>query len=316
MPLKSTPPALPLPSSETKKTPAATTIPANLDQALFTPLSSSEPSLNLRPDSPTMDSSPSITFRNSKRRRLGDSGESKLCTFMSEMKQMFRDFKAHQDEKYEKLFSLVNGFRDSFDILALQHDNLKSQIERLESERKENLSYIYDLENKLDKIEQSSRSSCLEIRNIPTCKTETKSTLINSVIDTGNLLNLTIQPRDVKDIFRISTKDPAVKPIIVDFTTVLLKEEFLVKFRKHNRNSYKLTTEHLKLAGPAKQIYVSENLSARNKRLFFLARDVAKTNDFQFCWVSHGKIFVREKVGYPHFQIKNEADLACIKKAA
>lgn len=302
-------------TSQTAVTPTTTTLPATFEQALFTPLSSSEPALNRRPDSPIDDNSPNITFRNGKRRRLEDSEERKLCT-LSEMKQMFQDFKIHQDEKYEKLFSLVNSIRESFDHLSAQHDNLKSQIDLLEAERKENLSYISELENKLDKMEQSSRSTCLEIRNIPSIKEESKSSLLKTVIDTGSLLNLAIQPRDVKDVFRIKTKDPANKTIIVDFTTVILKEEFLVKFRNHNKSSYKLTTEHLKITGPAKQLYVSENLSAKNKRLFFLARDAAKTNEFQFCWVSHGKILVREKTGCPHFQVQHEADIGRIKKGA
>lgn len=43
--------------------------------------------------------------------------------------------------------------------------------------------------------------------------------------------------------------------------------EELTKFRNHNKNSYKLTTEHLKITGSAKQIYVLENLSSKNKRL-------------------------------------------------
>lgn len=112
---------------------------------------------------------------------------------MSEMKQMFRDFKVQQDEKYDKLFSLVNSIRDSLDHLAIQHDNLKSQVDFLESERKENLTYIHDLENKLEKMEQSSRSTCVEIRNVPSSKTEAKSSLVNIVTDIGNLLKLTIQ---------------------------------------------------------------------------------------------------------------------------
>ncbi|XP_050549754.1 uncharacterized protein LOC126910696 [Spodoptera frugiperda] len=298
MPINRSPP----PQSTTSKTSAAT-LPVSNEQALATPLSSSEP--NLSSDTHSPESLPNITFRNTN-----------LTHFMSEMRKMFHEFKQQQDEKYDKLFSVVNDIRDSLEFLSKQHEDLKLEVKVLETEREGNLKYINELERKLDSMEQSARSTCVEIRNIPCCKSETKSLLLNTIIETGKLLNLTIQPRDVKDVFRIKAKDPAVKPIIVDFTSVLLKEDFLQKFRNHIKNNFKLTTEHLKISGPANRIYISENLSAKNKRLFFLARDAAKTNQFEFCWVSHGRIFVRERPGSPHLQVKNESDLARITKTA
>lgn len=303
MPLNRTPP-------RTSPAPAATLL-VESEQAPSS-LSSSEPNLNLKTDSLATEISPNITFRNAKRKRSEDNGDSKLSVFMADMKQLFHDFKQQQDEKYDKLLSLANSIRDSFDHLAIQHNSLKSHVDQLEVERKENLAYISELEQKLDKMEQSSRSACIEIRNIPSNKSESKAALLNTVVGVANLLSINIQQRDVKDLFRIKTKDPTNNPIIVDFTSVLLKEELLTKFRKHNKNSFRITTEHLKLDGPAKPIFVSENLSAKNKRLFFLARDAAKSNNFQYCWVSHGKIFVREKDGKPHLLVNNEADLARI----
>lgn len=305
---RSPPPQSPAPQK------SVATLPVSNEQALGTPHSSSEPNLNLKIDTPTSDISPNITFRNTRRKRIDGSDENKLTLFMTEMKEMFSEFKQQQDEKYEKLFSVVNDIRDSVEFLSKQHEDLKSQMKILETEREGNLNYIRDLENKLENMEQSARSTCVEIRNVSCSKSETKSSLLNTITETGKLLNLAIQPRDVKDVFRIKAKDPAVKPIIVDFTTVLLKEDFLSKFRNHIKNNYKLTTEHLKISGPARRIYVSENLSAKNKRLFFLARDAAKSNQFEFCWVSHGRIYVREKSGSPHMQVKNEMDLASIRK--
>lgn len=253
----------------------------------------------------------------SKASKLSDgTDEPALTRFMSDITEMFREFKSQQEEKYDQLLCLVSDIRSSLDYLAGQHEDLIAKVEFLETERRENLTYISNLERKIEHMEQSNRSTCIEIRNVPTVKSENKNSLLRTVIDIGNLTDVPIQARDVKDVFRIKSKDATVKTIIVDFTTVLLKEDFLQKFRNHNKNSSQITTEHLKISGPAKKIFVSENLSAKNKRLFFLARDAAKTNQFEFCWISHGKIFVREKSGSPHFQIKTEADLANIVKSA
>lgn len=312
MPLQRSPPP---PSQKTQAATTPTAVFSTPQPLLYTPHCSSEPNLNLDADSPVNNISPAITFRNVKRKRLEEGEESRLSTFMSDMKEMFRQLKEQQEEKYDKLYSLVDQIRENVDLMATRFDQLTSRVELLETECKEKVSYINKLETKLEYFEQSTRSTCLEFRNIPVNKLETKCTLLNTVIKTGSVMDLEIQPSEIKDVFRIKSKDPANKTIIVDFTTVLRKEEFLTRFRKHIRDSFKLTTEHLKIAGPAKPIYISENLSARNKRLFFLARDAAKSNDYKFCWVKHGKIFVREKVGSKHIEVKSEADLADIQKA-
>ncbi|CAB3231713.1 unnamed protein product [Arctia plantaginis] len=71
----------------------------------------------------------------------------------------------------------------------------------------------------------------------------------------------------------------------------------------------KLSTEHLRLGGPAKPVFVSENLTPKMKRLFFLARDFASSNQYRYCWVTNGKIYLREKQGAPHIMIKSESNL-------
>ncbi|KOB65182.1 Zinc finger DNA binding protein [Operophtera brumata] len=80
-------------------------------------------------------------------------------------------------------------------------------------------------------------------------------------------------------------------------------------FRKFNKDSSKFTTEHLHLSGPATPIFISENLTSKMKRLFYLAREAAKAKDYKFCWVSHGKIFVRRRENGPLVRFLSEADL-------
>lgn len=75
-----------------------------------------------------------------------------------------------------------------------------------------------------------------------------------------------------------------------------------------------MITEHIKISSATQRIYICEDLSAKNKRLFFPARDAARMNNFECCWVSHVKIFVRERAGTPCFQLKSEASFASIVK--
>lgn len=313
MPIHHTPP----PSALKTQLPATPTSALNMSQTLLhaTSFSSSEPSLSSNIKLFTDNSSPIIPHKNIQRNRYEDEQANRLSNFMSDMKAMFSEFKQQQQENYEKIYSTVDKMRATVEFMSGQLEHMTSRVEVLESERKDHMSYIHKLENKLEHYEETARSTCLEIRNIPSSKSENKNTLLKTVIDTGKLINLDIKPDDVNDVFRIKSKDPANKTIIVNFNTVLRKIDFLAKYRSHNNNRYNITTEHLKINGPVKPIFISENLTARKKRLFFLARDAAKSNDYRFCWVKHGKIYVREKTGEKHFEVKCEADICNIKKS-
>lgn len=155
----------------------------------------------------------------------------------------------------------------------------------------------------------------MEIRNIPKLKTESKDDLCNAVKKIGTSLNLQIQSADIKDVYRPFAKPGvAVKPIVVDFTSVLTKDNFLKNMKKLTlqEKSDKLNSG---LFGeyPQNPIYISECLTPKGRRLFFLARDFANSYHYAYCWTSYGKIYLRQKEGMPHIRIEEEADLARLK---
>lgn len=118
----------------------------------------------------------------------------------------------------------------------------------------------------------------------------------------------------VWNVFRIKTK--AINaPIIVELTTVHCKENLLTSFKKFNKDKQnKLNTEHLRIQGTSIPIYISENLTAKTKRLFFLARGAASHLDFKFCWTSRGKVFLRRNEGSPHILVQTEQDIHALNK--
>lgn len=250
--------------------------------------------------------------------------DNQLSIFMCEMKTMFLEFKEQQNKKFEKICEAVEeiklqnlNIQSTVTFLSQDYDILKKQIDQLEAqletERKNNLLYSQTLEDKLEKLERGARATCVEIRNVPVNKSESKDCLLNTVGRIGSLINVPIQVHQVKDIYRIGSKNADNKTIIVDFTTNLLKEKVIQMYRKYNKEHSKLSTEHLKIGGPAKPVFVSENLTPKMKRLFFLARDFANNNEYRYCWIKNGKIYLREKEGATHLHIKDESDFLKLK---
>ncbi|CAG9785985.1 unnamed protein product [Diatraea saccharalis] len=250
------------------------------------------------------------------KRKRTNTSDSQLMNFMTEMKGLFSEFKAQQDDKLDKICSVIeeiktqnSEIRSSMEFLSNKYDSMLDQLNTLRQETANNKVYIESLENKIEKYERSSRSTCVEIRNIPVIKSETKPTLLKTLTEIGNIINVSIQPLEVKDVFRINNKNHETKTIIVEFTNVFTRDRILNGYKNFNKSNGRLNTEHLKFSGTTKPIFISENLTAKMKRLFYLTRVFASSNEYKYCWTANGKIVIREKEGSTLHWIKDESDL-------
>ncbi|CAH0400789.1 unnamed protein product [Chilo suppressalis] len=257
----------------------------------------------------------SSVSRRFKRKRTNTS-EIHLNNFMSEIRGMMSDLKLQQESQMEKIHAAIDeiisqntDIRASIDFLSAKYDALIEQVDHLKVQNTHQQEYIQSLELKLENMERGVRSTCLEIKNLPVNKTESKSSLIETVTKIGKVLNANILTNDVKDIFRITTRNPDNKTVIVDFVSIIAKDTVMKAYRKYNKDHSKLMTEQIGISGPSKQIYICENLTAKMKRLFYLTRVFASSKQYKYCWTTNGKIFIREKEGSSYHLIKDESDL-------
>lgn len=254
-----------------------------------------------------------------KRKRDFDSGE-----FVDEIKSLFADLVKQQNSKLTSLQATMNEIKSqndsitaSMQMLSDKYDDMQKELGSIKQERLEHLAYIKVLENRLENVERGSCASRVEIRNVPRALQETKNDLTKIVKDIGNVLAIKIEHSEIKDVFRGYAKPDAAKPILVEFTTVPKKEDFIKSVKKYNKeHDMKLNTSLLHLEGPSKPIFISESLTSKGKRLYFLARDFAKTNNYMFCWPSYGKVYLRKKEGSPQIRIDEEADLVKLRDSS
>lgn len=75
------------------------------------------------------------------------------------------------------------------------------------------------LENKILKIQRNSRASCIEIKIIPV-----KKRRVYIVSEFGKIMNIPIKPHNVKDIFRINSRNPKYKTKITDLEKLINKK--------------------------------------------------------------------------------------------
>lgn len=247
----------------------------------------------------------SVTTRSIKRKRADTDDISK-----SEILDLFNKLRDDQDAKFSAILSSINDVKLSMNTMSQKYEEVLQRLDLLEDEKKGYENKIQFLENKVDTLERHTRGTSIEIRNIPQDPTEKQEDLKSILNKTAVVLSVNLDCAEIKDIYRIGTKS-SVRPIIADFTTVLKRDEFIRSFKKFNKqpSAVKLCTESLEISGPSKPVYISENLTQRDRRLYFIAREFAKACDYAFCWISFGRIFIRKSEGSPHIRISCERDL-------
>lgn len=239
-------------------------------------------------------------------------------SLLSHIQDMFISFERKQNVKLEKLIDSMHTIKEqnadiqkSMEFLSTKYDEALVKIQDLEQRGKSYEAKIESLESKIEQLERYSRNSTIEIRNIPRQANENKSELRSIIKKVGETINQPILDSEIQDILRLKTNKETKNHILVNFISTTIKEGFITKCRTFNRENKenKLSTHHLQLPGPSKPIYVDESLTKLGRKLFYLARQFVKDNNYYSTWTSYGKIYLREKKDSLAIRIDTEQDL-------
>lgn len=188
-------------------------------------------------------------------------------------------------------------------ITALEETNKKLQYDNkiITEENQEIKKEVKELKLSIIELKQYSRRANLEISNIP----ESENENINEILlKAGNLANCNIS-ENVVIAHRIPTfnKDRP-KPIIVQFKSKPIKDEIQKKLKER-----KITTTEINPRFTDMPVYFNEHLTPELKKIFFLSRKFKNENNFKFCWVRDGKIYIRKNETSKIHRIQTEEDL-------
>lgn len=215
------------------------------------------------------------------------------------------------NEELVKSMSFING----------QFEDLKKEVAELRRERQEQKQYIEKLEKKIQDLQQRSRCSGIEIRNIPLLTNESSAILTKTICNVGEAIGQRISEAELRDVYRLPGKSPvgstSPRPIIAEFTTVQMKQSVISAVRSYNKGKGKedkINTSLVGIPGKRQPLYIMEQLPSNTKKLFYQSREFAKSNGYQFCWISNGNIFLRKAEGDKQLLIKSETCLLDAKK--
>lgn len=278
----------------------------------------SDPSIHITGQTDNLILTPSISpLEPNKRRKRDDGSGTSLSSFREEIISVMKKMLDKQESELKKITPILmeikqtnSNIENSIAFLSSQNEEFKKRIDKLENLSQKDKEYITLLEEKIEDIQRYCKKTSIEIKNVPRTDNETKEDLLNMALNLSKSIDCTITKSDITDIYRIQDKRKGKHntPIIVETSSAILKNNVLKSCKSFNyKHKEKLCNKHL---GSNKNgdtpIYVSEQLTAKGARLHFLARDLAKTKSYKYCWTSYGRVYIRKDDNSPIIIIKNE----------
>lgn len=257
-----------------------------------------------------------------RRPRVDNSPVSGIQDFKKEIKQMLALWKTESDANLLKMVEEQNvtmvklvadigelkvqnlaiqktnlDIEKSMSFISQQYEDMAKQIKVLQKERLEHKDYIKNLQTQVQDLQFKARPSSIEIRNVASKDRETTDDLLQIVSSVCSALKVNMGPKEIRDVYRLPAKTGNKKTIVAEFTTVQIKNQLISAVRgsiKNQNKDLRLNTHLIGLPGDKEPIYVAEHLPGSTRRLFHLAREFSKRNDYKFCWSTNGNIFLRK----------------------
>lgn len=260
------------------------------------------------------------------KRRRESEWKDDFCDFKEEVKNTIRELLAESDLELQKIKPILTDIQQTnhniettVAFLASQNEELKKKIEHLEGQAKKDRDQITMLENKIEDLQRDSRNTYIEIKNVPKTTNETQEDLIRMVTSCSLAKNIDCQitTSDIKDIYRINVKkDTKNTPVVVETSSAIVRSNILKMSKAYNvkHPEKKLCAKQLGFAtNEDTPIFISEQLTAKGARLYFLARDLIKSKIYKFCWTAYGRVYVRKNEDSPKINITSESQVHKLK---
>ncbi|XP_022830836.1 uncharacterized protein LOC111359493 [Spodoptera litura] len=253
-----------------------------------------------------------------------------LSTWKREQEDRLNKFSQDQNSCLAKLVSEItelklqnlaiqksnNEIEKSISFINDRYDDMIRNVDILQKESQKQRDNVINLDIKVQDIKQLSRSSCVEIRNVPAAENETTTDLNTIINKVGTVVGMALSNSEIRDTYRLPGKPGTVRPIIAEFTSVHTKNYLIKRVRDFNKthpNEAKLNTKSMGLPGDSHPVFVAEYLPASSRKLFFETRQFAKENGYRFCWSVNGNIYLRKFEGAKQVLIRSRETLRNLK---
>lgn len=207
-------------------------------------------------------------------------------------------------KEIQELTKSVNFMSEKMDEVLKENKELRIAVKEMDKENKEIKLKVSQLETRLNDIEQEKMGNRIVVKGIPRQNKEITPMQILKKVTAA--INVRLEDKDVKECYiKNNTRESEKQIMMVKLTNEEIKNVIIEK-KKQARN---IRASQCNLHGGEGTIYIEEQLTDHNSRIFFAARQLKKEAGYKYVWVSAGKILVRKKEGDRIKQITSDKDV-------
>lgn len=233
-----------------------------------------------------------------------------LMTAFQEVQKQNLDLKKFIENKFDEYSKNLEFHASIVKELTTTVKTLESEIKDLkikhtESEKENSLLRveIETLKDDVIQLQQYSRRKNIEISQYPETQNEDITKTVNDIF---KKLDPAFDTDSIAITHRIPTaRQDKDKPIIVQFKSKAQRDHCLQLSKVK-----KLLSSDFSTSFPTSPVYFNEHLAPAMKKLLNVCKIFKRENEYKYCWVKDGKIFLRKADNSKVFRVTNSRDLS------
>lgn len=190
-------------------------------------------------------------------------------------------------------------------------DDLERKIVKLEKDKVNKDSEINSIKQEFKKqIWQNNLSHDLLIKGVPERQDETVnelSRIVEQILDLVGVEFDTDSDFTLKRVGKPLIDRP--RPITVTVQSMLVKQKALKEKRSTPITLNKIELNGKPIGDKSQHIYIDENLTQTNGKLFKMARDLKKQNLVKYAWTKNGTVYMRQDDNTKVIMVSDENDM-------
>ncbi|XP_029347999.1 uncharacterized protein LOC115034739 [Acyrthosiphon pisum] len=149
----------------------------------------------------------------------------------------------------------------------------------------------------------------LDLTGIPKTTNENLKLVVSTL---AKIVNVEVKEEHINKTYRLRHKNEDNSRIIVEFTNKEIKNNLLTAIKSRVKSKMPLIAKEIHKNFSKNHIYVNEQLSVVNRKIYWLAKQIAKKYNYEYVWANGSGVFLKKAEGMYGVRICNLSQLMSI----